>query len=119
MSVENEPVLPDAEQLQRAADILKTVAHPTRLRIIDLLEDGERAVTEIRNYLGATQPYVSQQLNIMKARGILASRRNGTQIYYSIANPNVVKIIHCIRQHGGASGQSGTECAVRADEIGE
>ncbi|MEN6440180.1 MAG: metalloregulator ArsR/SmtB family transcription factor [Syntrophobacter sp.] len=119
MSVENGPLLPDAEQLQRAADILKTVAHPARLRIIDFLENGERAVTEICNHLGAMQPYVSQQLNIMKARGILASRRNGTQIYYSIANRNVVKIIHCVRQHGGASGQAGAECAVRVDDAGE
>lgn len=108
-----ESVLPEAEQLQRAADILKTVAHPARLRIIDFLENGEHAVSEICNHLGAAQPYVSQQLNIMKARGILASRRNGTQIYYSIANRNVVKIIHCVRQHRGASGQEGTECAVR------
>lgn len=103
--------LPEAEKLQHAADVLKTVAHPTRLKIIGLLEAGERSVTEIRNCLGAPQPYVSQHLSIMKTKGILGSRRNGTQIYYSIANLNVVKIIHCVRQHGGADAQTVASCA--------
>ena len=104
--------LPETEQLQRAADILKTVAHPLRLRIIDLLEQGERAVMEICSRLGAPQPSISQHLNIMKARGILASHRNGNQVYYSIANRNVVKIIHCVRRHGEVTVQDGTGCVV-------
>ena len=85
-------------QLERAADVLKTVAHPMRLRIIDILEKGERTVSELCQYLGAQQPYTSQQLNLMKAKGILASRRDGNQVYYSVANPTVIKVIHCVRQ---------------------
>jgi DNA-binding transcriptional ArsR family regulator len=100
----------EAEILQKAADVLKTVAHPVRLRIIDLLEHGERPVGEISRHLNAPQPYTSQQLNLMKAKGILGSRRNGTQVYYSIVNPGVVKIIHCVRvQSQGWSEETGAQ----------
>ncbi len=94
----------EAEQLERAAGILKTVAHPVRLRIIDALEAGEKTVTELCLGLGMAQPYASQQLNLMKNKGILRSRRSGNQVYYAVANPSVVKIIHCVRQQSGAGG---------------
>lgn len=104
--------LPEAEHLQRAADILKTVAHPARIRILDLLEGGEKAVTEICRSLDLAQPYVSQHLNIMKSRQILASRRDGTMVYYSIANHNVLQVIECVRRHG--SGQDSEKCMALA-----
>ena len=89
----------DSLRFQHAADILRTVAHPARLRIIDLLETGEQPVAWICTRLGAPQPYVSQHLNLMKAKGILASRRKGSQILYSVSNKNVIEVIHCIRRH--------------------
>ena len=93
----------EMEMLQKAAEVLKTVAHPSRLGIIDLLEQGERAVNEISHSLKIPQPYTSQQLNLMKAKGILGSRRSGIQVYYFIANPSVVEIIHCVRRHAQGS----------------
>lgn len=89
-----------AEHMVKAAEILKTMAHPVRLQIIDLLEGGEKTVGELSLSLSTPQPYMSQQLNLMKAKAILGSRREGNQVYYCIANPNVVKIIHCISQQG-------------------
>ncbi len=90
-------------QLERAAEILKTVAHPVRLQIVDLLDRGEQTVTALCQLLGAQQPYVSQQLNLMKAKGVLSSRRSGTQVYYALADPRVAKIIQCVREQ--SSGQ--------------
>ena len=84
--------------IQKAAEVLKTVAHPVRLRIIDILERGEMSVNELCRCLETPQAYTSQHLNLMKAKGILASRRNGNHVIYSIADPRVVKIIHCVRQ---------------------
>lgn len=104
----------DAEKLQKAADILKTVAHPIRLQIIDFLEPGERTVSELCQHLGTQQPYTSQQLNLMKAKGILGSRRNGNQVFYAIANPNVVKVIHCVREQTAMSRDKVEECLVEA-----
>lgn len=91
----------EADYLEKAADILKTVAHPVRLQIIDFLEEGEKTVTELCEHLGVQQPYTSQQLALLKAKGILGARRNGNQVLYSIVHPGVVKIIHCVRQQAG------------------
>ena len=88
----------EAALVQKAAEVLRTVAHPVRLRIIDILERGEMSVLELCRSLETPQAYMSQQLNLMKAKGVLASRRNGNHVIYSIADPRVVKIIHCVRQ---------------------
>ncbi|HWR97133.1 MAG TPA: metalloregulator ArsR/SmtB family transcription factor [Candidatus Methanoperedens sp.] len=88
----------DQERIERAAEVLKTVAHPVRLRIVELLEGGEKSVSEIKELLGVSQPLTSQHLSQMRMRGVLGSRRDGSQVYYSIANPDVVKVIHCIRR---------------------
>lgn len=100
----------EMEQLQRAADILKTVAHPMRLQIIDALEGGEMSVAELCRLLGMPQPYASQQLNLMKNKGILSSRRSGNLVFYAVANPSVVKIIHCVRRQSGAGGSEEAAC---------
>ena len=88
----------DQARIERAAEVLKTVAHPLRLRIVELLEYGEKTVTELKELLGVTQPLTSQHLTQMRMRGVLGSRREGTLVYYSIANPDVIKVIHCIRR---------------------
>ena len=93
-------LLIDSGQIQRAADILKTVAHPARLRIIDFLEPGEQPVANICKHLDAPQPFISHHLGLMKAKGILSSRRDGNQVFYSVANKNVIEVIHCVRKHG-------------------
>src|SRR5512145_134616 len=88
----------DQARIERAAEVLKTVAHPLRLRIVEVLESGEKSVNELKDLLGVTQPLTSQHLSQMRMRGVLASRRDGAQVHYSIANPDVVKVIHCIRR---------------------
>jgi ArsR family transcriptional regulator len=103
----------EADYLEKAADILKTVAHPARLQIIDFLEEGEKTVTEICDHLGAQQPYTSQQLALMRAKGILGSRRNGNQVHYGITHAGVTKIIECVRQQAGL-GDSETEHVLEA-----
>lgn len=93
------------EQLQRAAETLRVVSHPARLRIVEILVDGERSVTAIQESLGITQSQTSQHLSNMRVRGVLKCRKDGNMVYYSIANPDVVKVIHCIRQ-GSPAGVS-------------
>lgn len=88
----------DQARIERAAEVLKTVAHPIRLRIVEFLESGEKSVNELKALLGVTQPLTSQHLSQMRMRGVLGSRREGTLVFYSIANPDVVKVIHCIRR---------------------
>lgn len=87
------------EKVERAAEILKVVAHPLRLRIVELLETREMAVGELQELLGVSQSLTSQQLSLMKARGVLKSRKNGKQVYYCVDRPEVIQVIHCLRKH--------------------
>jgi ArsR family transcriptional regulator len=93
----------EAAQLEAAAQVLKAVAHPLRLRVIELLEGGEKTVTELQDALGVAQSTMSQQLIAMKSRGVLSSRRNGNQVYYAIANRDVLLVVHCVRGRLDAS----------------
>lgn len=81
---------------QKVADVLKAIAHPVRLRIVELLEDDEKCVSEIVDSLGGKQSITSQQLNMMKDKGVLACRREGAKIYYRIENKSVTKVLHCV-----------------------
>lgn len=87
------------ETLERVAHTLKAVAHPLRLRIVELLEDREMCVSDLMDALGTKPAITSQQLGLMKDRGILACRRDGQRVYYRVSDPNVVRVIGCIRNH--------------------
>ncbi len=89
----------DKELAVHAAEVLKAVAHPLRLQIVEILEGGERSVGEIADALGEKQAITSQQLNLMKDKGVLASRREGAKVYYHIENPNVVRVLGCVYDH--------------------
>jgi len=89
----------DKALAERAAEVLKTVAHPLRLQVVEVLQDGEKSVGEIVEALGEKQAVTSQQLNLMKDKGVLASRREGAKVYYRIANPNVIRVLHCVYDH--------------------
>jgi len=83
----------------KVAEVLKAVAHPVRLRIIELLEHNEKCVGDIVKDVGSKQSITSQELNMMKDKGVLACRRDGTKVYYRIANPNVIRLLHCVYDH--------------------
>ena len=89
----------DKELAEHAAEVLKAVAHPLRLQIVDVLQRGEKSVGEIMDVLREKQAVTSQQLNLMKDKGVLASRRDGTKVYYRILNPNVIRLLDCVYDH--------------------
>lgn len=100
------PALIPMDTLTMVTPMLRAVAHPIRLRILDYLRnEGEaRTVSQIEAASGAQQAVVSQQLRILKDQGVLSSQRQGNFVYYSVATPNVLLILDCIRQHNsGAS----------------
>lgn len=88
------------EVLEHAAETLKAVAHPVRMRIVDLLgRCGEMNVGELVEALDAKPAITSQQLGLMKDRGIVACRRDGNKVYYRLANANLMRVLDCIRDH--------------------
>ena len=88
----------DQKKVEEAAEILKSIAHPIRLRIAELLQGGEMTVGQIQSELGVSQPLTSQQLLLMKAKGSLQSRKNGKSVHYFIAKPQVIQVIECLKK---------------------
>ena len=87
----------EPEVLERAANMLKAVAHPIRIAIVQYLEDGEkRTVTEIHKKLGLEQSTASHHLVILKDRGVLASKREGKITWYYLKHPNLSDILNSI-----------------------
>jgi len=85
------------EQLERAANMLKAIAHPMRIAIINYLEDGRKlTVTEIHELLKIEQSTTSHHLGILKDKGVLASNRDGKNTYYYLKNDNLSNIVDCI-----------------------
>jgi ArsR family transcriptional regulator len=75
------------------ADVLKSLAQPTRLKIIDFLRDGERCVCEIFPAIDEEQSNTSRHLAYMQTHGILSRRKDGVKIYYAVKHPEVLEII--------------------------
>lgn len=75
------------------ADVLKSLAQPTRLKIIDFLRDGERCVCEIFPAIDEEQSNTSRHLTYMQTHGILSRRKEGVKIYYAVKHREVFEII--------------------------
>jgi len=75
------------------AQLFRALAHPVRLRILDILAHQEACVCHLTAVLGQRQPYVSQQLATLRDAGLVADRREGTLIYYSLADPHLATML--------------------------
>ena len=85
------------ELFELHAEMCKVFSNPTRLEILNLLKNKELSVTEMIKKTKLSQANISQHLSIMKAKGIVASRRNGKNIYYKLTNPKITKAFDIIR----------------------
>jgi DNA-binding transcriptional ArsR family regulator len=85
-------------ECEKIIPFLKVVSNTTRLKILCILNEGERRVGEIQQFLGAKQSYVSQQLKYLKNAGYLSSRREGTQIYYQLIDPKFSQILKSLKK---------------------
>lgn len=79
--------------MDELADLLKAMAHPARLQILDMLRRGEICVCHIEKALGKRQPYISQQLMVLRDAGVVESRKDGLQVYYRIVDPRVSHLL--------------------------
>ena len=80
------------------SDVCKTLANPKRQEILDGLREKEMTVNEIVEKTGITQANLSQHLSIMRTKGIVKTRRDGLNIYYSLANPKIIQAFDLISQ---------------------
>ncbi|HEV3424149.1 MAG TPA: metalloregulator ArsR/SmtB family transcription factor [Paraburkholderia sp.] len=97
----NASLTPDAlaalrESAAKACALLKALAHEDRLLLLCQLTEGERNVGELEELVGLHQPSLSQHLGVLRAEGLVTTRREGKYIYYSLAGNEVIQVMHTL-----------------------
>ena len=80
------------------ADICKIFSNAKRLEIINVLKDKELPACELIEKIGLSKANLSQHMSILKSKGVILTRREGTNIYYRIANPKIIEACHLMRE---------------------
>jgi ArsR family transcriptional regulator len=95
---EGSPIIGGGDRAERVAEVLKAVAHPLRLRIVALLCRGERHVNGLVDELAAPQAIVSQQLRILRSRGLVEATRENGFARYRLAEPALRGLVGCMER---------------------
>lgn len=84
------------EKYQARAEIIKAMAHPSRLIIIDQLAQKEKCVGDLRDIIGCDTSTVSKHLNILKNAGLVVSEKQGLNVYYRLKTPCILNFFGCV-----------------------
>ncbi len=93
---------------QLKAEFFKTLGHPARIRILELLSQRDHAVAEMLPQVGIEPAHLSQQLAVLRRANLVTSRKEGSAVYYSLTSPQVAELLAVARQilTGVLSGQA-------------
>jgi len=86
----------DKKIFEAKAAVLKALAHPTRLWMVEQLASGEKCVCEFVEPIGVDFSTVSKHLSVLKQAGIVQDRKHGKQVYYTLKVPCVLNFMHCV-----------------------
>ncbi|MGE7121852.1 ArsR/SmtB family transcription factor [Peribacillus sp. NPDC046944] len=86
------------EMQQFKAEFFKALAHPLRIKILELLSEGDKNVNEIQNLIGSEGSAVSQQLTVLRAKNIVVGTKDGNRVVYSLRDPMIVELLSIARQ---------------------
>jgi ArsR family transcriptional regulator len=94
---------------QLKAEFFKTLAHPARIRVLELLSEREHAVSEMLPEVGIEAAHLSQQLAVLRRANLVVSRKEGSTVYYALTSPDVADLLAVARKilTGVLSGQAG------------
>ncbi len=95
------PALTDLAALEQAAECLKTLAHPHRLRMVQMLLRGRYTVGELADACGIASHMASEHLRLMQRCGFMTSEKDGRKAYYQIAEPHLANLMACIEARFG------------------
>jgi ArsR family transcriptional regulator len=88
----------DKQIFQRHAELCQTLANPIRLEILSHLREGEKRVNELAELTALNQSNISQHLSILRSKSLVTARRDGTNVYYEISNPKIIRACDLIRE---------------------
>jgi DNA-binding transcriptional ArsR family regulator len=84
------------QDYERRSSVIKAIAHPTRLFILDLLREGSLCVCEINERIDADLSTISKHLSLLKNAGLVSSQKKGLQVHYTLEMPCVLDALACI-----------------------
>jgi len=90
-------IITDEHQQEQLSSLFKALTHPARIAILDILRNGEQCVCHIETHLGYRQAYISQQLAVLREAALIQDNRDGLNIYYRIARPEVFALVDVAR----------------------
>ena len=90
--------LVETQPYEAQAQLLKVLTHPARLAILDILREGEHCVCHMEAHLGFRQAYISQQLMVLREAGLIQDRRDGWNVFYTIAEPRIFAVLTAVEQ---------------------
>jgi ArsR family transcriptional regulator len=93
MATAGSAALMTAPIYQVKAEFFRTLAHPARIRILEILQGGEQPVSQLIPQVGIEASHLSQQLGVMRRAGILHSRKVGSNVYYSVSDPKLFELL--------------------------
>ncbi|MGC9361835.1 MAG: ArsR/SmtB family transcription factor [Candidatus Syntrophosphaera sp.] len=88
--------MPNDSKYKQMAIVMKAMAHPTRLFILDKLNEREHCVCELQELIGADMSTVSRHLSVLRNAGIIDNRKENNQVFYSLLCPCVLDIYQCV-----------------------
>ncbi|EIJ78485.1 ArsR family transcriptional regulator [Bacillus methanolicus PB1] len=88
----------DLDLQQFKADFFKALAHPLRIRILELLAEGEKNVNELQTLIGTEGSAVSQQLSVLRSKNIVNGTKDGNRVLYSLRDPMIIDLLNIARQ---------------------
>lgn len=97
--------LTDLAALEQAAECLRILAHPHRLRIVQMLLQGQFTVGQLAESCGIPSAMASEHLRLMQRCGFLHSQRSGRQVFYGVAEPHLKNILGCIESRFGVESE--------------
>jgi ArsR family transcriptional regulator len=80
------------------AEFFKALGHPVRIRVLELLSERERSVSELLDQMNVEQPYLSQQLAILRRADFVVARRDGANVVYALADERIAEVLAVSRQ---------------------
>jgi DNA-binding transcriptional ArsR family regulator len=86
------------ELQQFKADFFKALAHPLRIRILELLAEGDKNVNELQTLIGTEGSAVSQQLSVLRSKNIVYGTKDGNRVLYSLRDPMIIDLLNIARQ---------------------
>jgi len=98
--------LTDLKALGQAAECLRTLAHPHRLRMIQMLVRGDYTVSELAEACNLPSAMASEHLRLMQRCGFLTSEKDGRKVFYRVVEPHLKKILKCIEERFDAARRS-------------